>query len=154
MLDRLRSLGKSLTVYGLGDVATSVISFLLLPLYARFLTPADYGAIGLLLSVEVVAKIVFRFGVDASFMRLWVDCADERARQRLASTLFWFLAAADGAVLAACVAATPLARRGDGRDRLRLGAAHRPRQHLRHRLLLHPVPRPAADRPGGDRSSR
>jgi O-antigen/teichoic acid export membrane protein len=107
VLDRLRSLGKSLTVYGIGDVATSVISFLLLPLYARFLTPADYGAIGLLLTVEVVAKIVFRFGIDASFMRLWVDCADDQARQRLASTLFWFLAAVDGTVLAACLAATP-----------------------------------------------
>ena len=86
MLDRLRSLGKSFTVYGLGDVATSIISFLLLPLYARFLTPEDYGAIGLLLSVEVVAKIVFRFGLDAAFMRLYFDCPDDRARQRLAST--------------------------------------------------------------------
>jgi len=108
VLDRLRSLGKSLTVYGLGDVATSVISFLLLPLYTRFLTPADYGAIGMLLLIEVTAKIVFRFGVDASFMRLWVDCGDERARQRLASTLFWFLMMVDGTVLVACLAATPL----------------------------------------------
>ncbi len=99
MLDRLRSLGKSFTVYGLGDVATSVISFLLLPLYARFLSPEDYGAIGLLLSVEVVAKIVFRFGLDAAFMRLYFDCADDRARQRLASTVFWFLAAVGATVL-------------------------------------------------------
>ena len=108
MLDRLRSLGKSFTVYGLGDVATSIISFLLLPLYARFLTPEDYGAIGLLLSVEVVAKIVFRFGLDAAFMRLYFDCPDDRARQRLASTLFWFLAAVGGVVLV--TAARPACR--------------------------------------------
>ena len=99
MLDRLRSLGRSFTVYGLGDVATSVISFLLLPLYARFLTPEDYGAIGLLLAVELPAKIIFRFGLDAAFMRLYYDCVDERARQLLASTLFWFLAATGGAGL-------------------------------------------------------
>jgi O-antigen/teichoic acid export membrane protein len=108
VLDRLRSLGKSFTVYGLGDVATSVISFLLLPLYARFLTPEDYGAIGLLLSVEVVAKIVFRFGLDAAFMRLYYDCPDDTARQRLASTLFWFLAAIGGVVLAVCQAGLPV----------------------------------------------
>jgi O-antigen/teichoic acid export membrane protein len=108
VLERLRSLGKSFTVYGLGDVATSVISFLLLPLYARFLTPEDYGAIGLLLSVEVVAKIVFRFGLDAAFMRLYYDCPDERARQRLASTLFWFLAAVGGVVLAICQIGLPV----------------------------------------------
>jgi hypothetical protein len=107
VLDRLRSLGKSFTVYGLGDVATSIISFLLLPLYARFLTPEDYGAIGLLLSVEVVAKIVFRFGLDAAFMRLYFDCPDDKARQRLASTLFWFLAAVGVAVLAVCQAGLP-----------------------------------------------
>ena len=77
MLDRLRSLGKSFTVYGLGDVATSIISFLLLPIYARFLTPEDYGAIGLLLSIELSLKIVFRFGLDAAFMRLYYDCPDE-----------------------------------------------------------------------------
>jgi len=108
VLDRLRSLGKSFTVYGLGDVATSIISFLLLPLYARFLTPEDYGAIGLLLSVEVVAKIVFRFGLDAAFMRLYFDCPDDRARQRLASTMFWFLAAVGGVVLVICQAGLPL----------------------------------------------
>jgi O-antigen/teichoic acid export membrane protein len=110
VLDRLRALAKSFGVYGLGDVATSIISFLLLPLYARFLTPADYGAIGLLLSVEVVAKIVFRFGLDASFMRLFYDCADDTARQRLASTIFWFLALVDGTALLVCLAAlSPLA---------------------------------------------
>ena len=99
VLDRLRSLGKSFTVYGLGDVATSIISFLLLPIYARFLSPADYGAIGLLTTIELVTKIVYRFGLDASFMRLYVDCPDDHARQRLASTLFWFLFVVDGSVL-------------------------------------------------------
>jgi O-antigen/teichoic acid export membrane protein len=111
VLDRLRALAKSFGVYGLGDVATSIISFLLLPLYARFLTPTDYGAIGLLITVEVVAKIVFRFGLDASFMRLFYDCADDQARQRLASTIFWFLALVDGAVLVVCLAGLPLLAR-------------------------------------------
>jgi O-antigen/teichoic acid export membrane protein len=107
VLPRLRSLGKSFTVYGLGDVATSVLSFLLLPLYARFLSPDDYGAIGLLLSVEVITKIVFRLGLDAAFMRLFYDCADDAARQRLASTVFWFLAAVGGAVVAVGQVFTP-----------------------------------------------
>ncbi len=107
MLDRLRSLGKSFTVYGLGDVATSIISFLLLPLYARFLTPEDYGAIGLLLAVELPAKLFFRFGLDAAFMRLYYDCVDERARQVLASTLFWFLAVVSGGVLLIALVGLP-----------------------------------------------
>lgn len=107
LLARLSALAKNLAIYGLGDVATSIVSFLLLPLYVRFLSPADYGAIGLLLAVEVVAKIVFRWGVDASFMRFYYDCESEADRQRLASTLFWFLAAVNGVILAGLLIAAP-----------------------------------------------
>lgn len=107
VLARLRALATNLAFYGLGDVATSIASFLLLPLYVRFLSPTDYGAIGLLLSVEVVAKIVFRWGIDAAFMRLYFDCDTDADRQRLASTLFWFLAAANGLILALVLAAVP-----------------------------------------------
>lgn len=107
MLQRLIALFRNVAIYGLGDVATSIVSFLLLPVYVRYLTPEDYGVIALLLSVEVVSKIVFRWGVDASFMRLYFDCPDEAARQRLASTIFWFLAAVNGTLLVAGLAAAP-----------------------------------------------
>ncbi len=111
MRTRLTNLFKNLTVYGLGDVATNIVSFLLLPIYVRHLSPSDYGVISLLLSVEVVAKIVFRFGLDASFMRLYFDCHDLKARQRLASTLFLFLFIVDGAVLLVVLAfADPIGR--------------------------------------------
>lgn len=107
MLQRLVGLFRNVAIYGLGDVATSLVSFLLLPVYVRYLTPEDYGVISLLLTVEVVAKIVFRWGVDASFMRLYFDCPDEGARQRLASTIFWFLAAVNGTLLVAALLAAP-----------------------------------------------
>ena len=113
MLARLQTLARNLAIYGLGDVATNIVSFLLLPLYVRFLTPADYGVIALLYSVEVVAKILFRWGIDASFMRLCYDCETERDRQRLASTLFWFLFAVNGAC-----SPSPLPRRRSSPTRL------------------------------------
>jgi O-antigen/teichoic acid export membrane protein len=108
VLARLRTLARNLAIYGLGDVATNIVSFLLLPLYVHFLTPSDYGAIALLYSVEVVAKILFRWGIDASFMRFWYDCETDRDRQRLASTVFWFLFGANGVILIAALAAVPL----------------------------------------------
>jgi O-antigen/teichoic acid export membrane protein len=111
VLQRISGLFKNLAIYGLGDVATSIVSFLLLPIYVRFLSPVDYGAIGLLLSVEVVAKIVFRWGVDASFMRFYYDCETDTDRQRLASTIFWFLGLANGALLVLLLAAAPLLSR-------------------------------------------
>ena len=84
MLARLRALARNLAIYGIGDVAASIASFLLLPLYVQYLTPTDYGAIGLLLSAEVVAKIVFAWGLDGAFMRLYYDCRTDtsgRARE-------------------------------------------------------------------------
>ena len=99
MLARIKSLFRQLAIYGLGDVATSIVSLLLLPIYTRYLTPSDYGVIAMLLTVEASGKIIFRWGVDTAFMRLYYDCADQTARQRLASTLFFFLLAVNGSVL-------------------------------------------------------
>ena len=112
MFQRLKALGRDLAVYGAGDVATQAISFLLLPVYVRFLSPGDYGVLALLLMVEMLAKILFRWGVDSSFMRMYYDCPDQPARRLLASTIFLFLLAANGAVLAVALdgRAQPLAR--------------------------------------------
>ena len=57
--------------------------------------------------MEAVTKLFFRWGVDGSFMRFWYDCEDDRARQRLASTLFFFLLGTNGVLLAGAVALSP-----------------------------------------------
>jgi O-antigen/teichoic acid export membrane protein len=108
VFQRIRQLFAQVVIYGLGDVATSVVSFLLLPLYLRYLSPDDYGVLSLLLTTEVVTKIVFRWGIDASFMRLYYDCTDQAARQRLASSQVWFLVTMNGAILIAAWLLTPL----------------------------------------------
>lgn len=107
MRHRIRRLSKDLAIYGLGDVAVSVINFLLLPVYVRYLTRDDYGVLALLGGVEVIAKIFFRCGLDGSFMRFYYDCEDQQARQRLASTIFFFLLALNGALLVVSLASSP-----------------------------------------------
>ncbi|MCA1561946.1 MAG: oligosaccharide flippase family protein [Acidobacteria bacterium] len=107
MRHRIRSLSRDLAIYGLGDVAVSVVNFLLLPVYVRYLTRDDYGVLALLGGVEVVAKIFFRCGLDGSFMRFYYDCEDQAGRQRLASTIFFFLLALNGALLVLSLALSP-----------------------------------------------
>lgn len=99
MLQRLTTLFRHVFIYGLGDVATSLVSLLLLPIFTRYLSPAEYGAVSMLVIVEAMTKIVFRWGVDTAFMRLYFDCTSERARQQLASTLFFFLLAVNGSLV-------------------------------------------------------
>ena len=107
MLQKVRDLSKSLAIYGAGDVAVQAINFLLLPVYVQYLTKADYGVLALLASVEAPVKLFFRWGVDGAFMRYWYDCEDEEARQRLASTIFFFLLALNGALVVASIVAAP-----------------------------------------------
>jgi len=107
VFSKIRELSKNITIYGLGDVAVSLVNIFLLPLYVLFFSAADYGVIGILGVFEVVFKIVFRFGLDGAFMRFFYECADETERQRLASTIFFFLLALNGAVLAALLIAAP-----------------------------------------------
>jgi O-antigen/teichoic acid export membrane protein len=101
---KVRDLGKQLAIYGAGDVAVSAVNLLLLPIYVRFLSERDYGILGLLGAVEVIAKIFFRWGLDGSFMRFFYENDDEPGRQRLASTIFFFLLIVNGALLVASLA--------------------------------------------------
>jgi len=104
VFQRLKQLFRSLSIYGLGDAAAAAVNLLLLPIYTRYLTPQDYGVVTMLLTIEAVAKVVFRWGVDTAFMRLYYDCRDEAARQRLASTIFFFLLAVNGVLVAGSLA--------------------------------------------------
>lgn len=51
------SLGKHTLIYGTGIVASKAVAFILLPIYTRFLTPADYGVLQLISLVLEVAAI-------------------------------------------------------------------------------------------------
>jgi O-antigen/teichoic acid export membrane protein len=107
VFQKIRELSKNVTVYGLGDVVVSIVNFLLLTVYVKYFGTEKYGVIGVLGAIEVVAKIVFRFGLDGSFMRFFYDCKDEDSRRRLASTIFFFLLALDGAVVVVAIIAAP-----------------------------------------------
>lgn len=106
MLSRLKALFRNSAIYGLGDASTSLVSLLLLRVYTKHLSEADYGVIAILLTIEALTKILFRWGVDTAFMRMYHDCADSRARQRLASTIFFFLIAVNGTLVALAVLAS------------------------------------------------
>ena len=107
MFPKIRELSKNITVYGLGDVAVSVVNFFLLSVYVTYFSAGDYGVINVLGAIEVIAKIIFRFGLDGSFMRFFYEAGDEAGRRRLASTICLFLLALDGTVVVILLVASP-----------------------------------------------
>lgn len=106
----LGALTRNVAIYGAGDVAVTAIGFLLLPIYLKYLEQEGYGALGLLIGVEALSKIFFRWGLDGAFMRYYLDCETPADRVRLTSTLCLFLLVASGALLAiGLLASAPLA---------------------------------------------
>ncbi len=57
-------------IYGLEQVIQTVVAFVLLPVYARYLGTSGYGQIGLLLSFGGVLSIVIFQGFGAAWFRL------------------------------------------------------------------------------------
>jgi O-antigen/teichoic acid export membrane protein len=102
----LGALTRNVAIYGAGDVAVSAVGILLLPLYLKYLQQEGYGALGLLIGVEALSKIFFRWGLDGAFMRYYHDCETPAERVRLTSTLCLFLLIASGVLLAIGLAAS------------------------------------------------
>jgi len=64
--------------YFLGQVLTKSLGFLLIPLYTRFLVPADYGLLAMVTSFSSVAGVFYTVGLRGSFSRFYWDYKDDR----------------------------------------------------------------------------
>jgi O-antigen/teichoic acid export membrane protein len=79
--------------YGAIGLAQRAVGFVLLPVYARVLTPTDYGQVALLLTVSAIAGSLFTFGLEAGILRIWYLLkGEEKERRRLMNTAWLFLA--------------------------------------------------------------
>ena len=103
MFDNVRRVFSHLAVYGSGEIVLFAVNFLLVPVYTRVLEPADYGALGLLLLLQGLLRPLNFLGFDESFLRFHYDCRDEDQQRTLTGTTVLFLAATNGALLAALV---------------------------------------------------
>src|SRR5215212_572528 len=65
-LRRLATTGAAYTAY---SIASKAIAVFLLPLYTRYLTPSDYGAVEVLVTAVITASIVIRFGMIEAILR-------------------------------------------------------------------------------------
>ena len=167
----LRRLATTGAAYTAASIVSKLIAVALLPLYTRYLTPADYGAAEVMFAAVVSASIVVRLGLIEALLRFYYK-DDEDPERVVASTfagLFWF--ATIGALIALPFA-TPIAEALLDPGRGRSGADGRAGADLDRRPLgaddvrvpAHPVPARGArprllrdhdpQRPGHDRAHR
>jgi O-antigen/teichoic acid export membrane protein len=78
-------------VYGISTAVTSVLGFFLLPLYTRYLTTADYGALAILQTTLSVLTIILGMGFTSSIFRSYYIFNDDTQRNTVISTAFLFV---------------------------------------------------------------
>jgi len=94
MFRQLLRLSKHSFIYGLGAVASQIIGFLLLPLYTRYLTPADYGILEIFSVTTTILAIIVGMGLISGLYRSFFDYEEQGRRAEVVSTALLFLGAA------------------------------------------------------------
>ena len=87
----LARIGRQSAIYGAGSIAATLLGIVLLPLYTRHLTPAQFGDAELGLRIVLAVAIIARLGLVNSFFRFFFDSDDDARRRRVFQTAFWAL---------------------------------------------------------------
>lgn len=104
------SLARASGLYVFANIVPRIGALLLVPIYVRLLTSAEYGLLALAATVVGLLSAVYHLGLDAALMRLHFD-GEATARGRLYSTITLFtLGFAGAATLAAIVLGLLLVR--------------------------------------------
>ena len=92
----LRRLATTGAAYTAASILSKLIAVALLPLYTRYLSPADYGAAEVLFAAVVAASIVVRFGVIEAVLRFYYKGGEDSDAVVGSSfaALFWLSTAA------------------------------------------------------------
>lgn len=73
MLAFIKSAAKNSLIYGIGNVSTKIIGFVLLPLYTSHLSVQEYGILGILEVSSQLIVSIFGLSLSYSFFRWYWD---------------------------------------------------------------------------------
>ena len=77
---------KHSTIYALGNISRQLVGFVMLPLYTRYLTPADYGVVGLLLfALALLEPLIGAINGEAT-LKFYYEEHNEAQRRLVIST--------------------------------------------------------------------
>lgn len=86
MIDHFKRFTKQIFTYGLGDTISRIISILILPIFTRFLSPADFGVASLLTVTSALIFGLTDFGLTMSILRFFKSEKDLEKRKQLVAT--------------------------------------------------------------------
>lgn len=76
-------------IYALGNILRNAVSFIMLPIYTRYLTPADYGVIELLSMLIDFVSIIFGMRLGEAIFRFYsTTTSDKEQKTVISSSIF------------------------------------------------------------------
>lgn len=78
-----RSFVSHAATYAIGNIARRFVGFVMLPIYTRFLTPADYGVIGLLTFALALLEPLLGARLGWAIPKFYFDATDDRGRREV-----------------------------------------------------------------------
>lgn len=105
----IRTFAKDAVVYGAATVVTRATSLVIVPVYTRFLSPADYGVLDLLTIAGNLVLLTVALEIAQAVARFLPEATGED-KVRIASSALLFSTGAYAAFGVVAVAATPVLR--------------------------------------------
>jgi len=91
MFDKIKKTIKHSAFYSLGNISSKLVGFVLLPIYTRQISVADYGVLGLFEAMNMLGVALGAMGLYEATLR-WHNLSEsESERKRLVGTVFLFL---------------------------------------------------------------
>lgn len=81
-MSALARLGRNASIYILASVLQKGTAFLLLPLYTRFMPPAQYGIYSVVLALTQFLAVIFPLQLDAAVLRFYYHYREEPEKLR------------------------------------------------------------------------
>ena len=108
---RMAGLGRHTLVFGAATVLMKAVSFVMLPVYTRYLTPGDYGVMQLIDMTLDVVSIIAGAQVALGIFRYFHKASTDLERRSVVSTALLILAPSYAIVgLVTLLGAAPLSR--------------------------------------------
>ena len=74
------------SIYAAGALIRQLVGFLMLPVYTRLLSPADYGVVGLMTFAVSIMELFFGARLGQAVPKYYFDYADRQKRSQIVST--------------------------------------------------------------------
>lgn len=84
----LRKIGRNSVIYGIGTLIRNVTALVMLPIYTRYLTPADYGAVEMLTMVVNLASMILGLRITQAMFRFYILEDSFSKKNKIISTVF------------------------------------------------------------------